>query len=112
MRSLRGKFLLVVVGGVVLPLAVLGLWLTGSAARSGEGLLQTRLDAALAQVVSEAGSRWVGLRSEILDVADDSVVQNALTTTARNRSNPRTLVVNAIRSTGSLTGSLISPMIL
>jgi signal transduction histidine kinase len=113
LRSLRGKFLLVVVGGVVLPLAILGLWLTRSAARSGEELLQTRLDAALAQVVSEAGTRWVGLRSEILDVADDPVVQNALTTKARNKStNPRTLVVDAIRNTGKLGGSLAAPMIL
>jgi len=70
LRSLRRRFLLVVLAGVIIPLAVVGLWLTGSASRSGEGLLRTRLDGALDQVVSEAGMRWVVLRSEMLDLAE------------------------------------------
>ncbi|MES2306596.1 MAG: ATP-binding protein [Gemmatimonadota bacterium] len=46
-RSLRGKFFRVVLGGLVLPFLLVGFWLTGTAGRSGEGLLRDRLDSAL-----------------------------------------------------------------
>ncbi|MBA2627412.1 MAG: HAMP domain-containing protein [Gemmatimonadales bacterium] len=68
--SIRARFLLVVIGAVAVPLAIVGLWLTQSAARSGETLLAARLDDALEQVVAEAGDRWIGLRTAMLDAAD------------------------------------------
>ncbi|MDQ3242413.1 MAG: ATP-binding protein [Gemmatimonadota bacterium] len=114
-RSLRARFLLVVLGGVLIPLAVVGLWLTRSAARSGEALLRTRLDSALDQVVVEAGIRWVGLRAEMLDIADDSAVQRVLSVTADARLPRRpesTLVVSATGRTDNLGASLASPITL
>ena len=81
-RSLRARFLLVVVGGVVIPLAIVGLWMARATERSGRALLRTRLDGALAQVVAEVGGRWVRVRAGLLDVADDSSVQESLARTA------------------------------
>jgi signal transduction histidine kinase len=89
------------------------LWLTGSAARSGESLLRSRLDGALDQVVSEAGMRWVGLRSEMLDIADDSAVQRVLalgTAVKVPPGSPRTIVVGAVGQTRNLAASLASPV--
>lgn len=80
-RSLRGRFLLVVVGGVVIPLAIVGLWMARATERSGRELLRTRLDGALAQVVNDVGGRWVRVRAGLLDVADDSAVQASLART-------------------------------
>lgn len=77
-RSLRGKFFRVVLGGVVLPFLVVGFWLTGTAGRSGEGLLRDRLDLALGQVSMRAGEQWIALRATLLDVAEDSAVHAAL----------------------------------
>lgn len=45
--SRRAKFLLIVLCGGVLPLAVFGLWLTGTAERSAETLQQSHLDTSL-----------------------------------------------------------------
>ena len=77
-RSLRSRFLLVVVGGVVIPLAIVGLWMARATERSGRGLLRTRLEGALAQVVTEVGGRWVRVRAGLLDIADDTTVQASL----------------------------------
>lgn len=54
--SLRGKFFRVVLGGVVLPFVVLGLWLTQTARPSGEELLLARLDHALDKVLVQVNS--------------------------------------------------------
>ena len=77
-RSLRAKFLLVVSAGVVVPLAVVGLWLTRATERSGRDLLRTRLDGALVQVVNEVSGRWVVARAALLDMADDAAVRSTL----------------------------------
>lgn len=76
--SLRSKFILIVVGGAVLPLALLGLWLTRTAERSGEELLRARLQNSLGQVVDEVGLRWLSQRSELLRLAECPAVQAAL----------------------------------
>jgi signal transduction histidine kinase len=68
-RSLRTRFLLVQLFGVVLPLAITGLWLAQSTRRTGEALLRSRLDAALAQVAEQVGTRWVSIRSDLLTAA-------------------------------------------
>lgn len=91
------------------------MWLTRSAARSGESLLRTRLDGALDQVVSDAGTRWVALRSEMLNIADDSAVQGVLrrgSLQGTARESPATLVVGTAARTGSLIASLTSPLTL
>lgn len=79
-RSLRAKLLLLIVFGVAIPLAVVGMWMSGATERSGRELLRMRLDAALDTVVGEIGDRWLVVRSELLDFAEAPAVQAALAT--------------------------------
>ncbi len=83
--SLRSKFILIVLGGAVLPLALLGLWLTRTAERSGEELLRARLQASLSQVIDEVGLRWLSQRSQLLRLAESPTVQLALRDSVADR---------------------------
>jgi signal transduction histidine kinase len=76
--SLRSRFLLLVLLGVVLPLGAMGLWLTRSARRSGEDLVRARLEASLAETVEAAGRQWTLSLSVLLDLGDSRAVQVAL----------------------------------
>lgn len=95
LQSLRAKFLLGAIAGVLLPLALVGLWLARATERSGETLLRERLRAGLASIVDESGTRWVHTRSELLDIADDPAVQAAL---EKGRTTERTRDVNSVAS--------------
>jgi len=55
---LRARIMAIVIGGAILPLALIGAWLTASAARSGRALLQTELDSSLAEVSERIVDRW------------------------------------------------------
>lgn len=77
--SFRTRILLIVLTGAVVPLALIGLWLTRTSARSGEELLRERLKQALDQVVLDIGSRWPGQRSELLSLVEHPALQQALT---------------------------------
>jgi signal transduction histidine kinase len=74
----RTRVILVVVASSVIPLALVGLWLTNSAVRSGDQFLQDRLDGALEATVSLVGTRWIQLRSDLLFFGEDAGVQQAL----------------------------------
>ncbi|MEK7668817.1 MAG: ATP-binding protein [Gemmatimonadota bacterium] len=76
--SLRTKFVLVLTLSAVLPLGLVGLWLTRTAVRSGEVLLRHRLELALDGAVDEIGARWTGYRAELLDLAELPAIQEAL----------------------------------
>lgn len=76
--SFRARILLLVLAVAVLPLGLTGLWLTRSAARSGEALLRSRLEGAL-EIEAQAMERsWIRYRTALLDLADDPPVQRAL----------------------------------
>jgi len=79
-RSLgvRNRFILVVVLGVVVPIAVVGAWLAHTARTSGEALLRTRLDESLANAARTIGLRWVDERSALLTLAENAAVAAAL----------------------------------
>lgn len=114
-RSLRARLLLVILIVVVIPLAGVGAWLTGSAARSGEALLGQRLDVALGEVTSEVGTRWVDLRSAMLDIAADTAMQRVLTAAIGSappkESGPALLVVTN-EAMDVLATALASPLTL
>ena len=76
--SLRSKFILIVLGGAVLPLALLGVWLNQTAERSGEHLLRARLHSSLSEIVDGIGLRWLSRRSQLLRLAESPWVQEAL----------------------------------
>jgi signal transduction histidine kinase len=81
--SLRARFLLIVVLASVIPLALVGLWLTGSARRSGEDLLRERMGMALDEAVSVVTSQWIRHRSSLLFVAESPDVQSVLGSDSR-----------------------------
>jgi hypothetical protein len=84
LRSLRARFLLLLGAGVLAPLALLGLWLTQVGSRSGETLLQERLDSATASAARELGVRWTRHRSGLLDVAEHPAVRHWLSQQAHD----------------------------
>jgi len=69
--SFRARILLLVLAVAVLPLGLTGLWLTRSAARSGEALLRSRLEGALETEAQALERSWIRYRTALLDFADD-----------------------------------------
>ncbi|MCH7533461.1 MAG: HAMP domain-containing protein [Gemmatimonadetes bacterium] len=76
--SFRTRILLVVVAVAVVPLGLIGLWLTGTARRSGEELLLTRMSDVLDETATQLRSHWTRSRSQLLDLADHPVVRRSL----------------------------------
>lgn len=76
--SLRSRFLLLVLLGAVVPLGLVGYWLSRSARQSGEQLVRERLETSLLEIVNSVGSQWGGHRSALLDLAEDPAVVAAL----------------------------------
>jgi signal transduction histidine kinase len=68
----------IVVVASVIPLVLVGLWLSRTAMRSGERFLQDRVDAAVEATVHLVASQWTELRSELLFVAEDPAIQGLL----------------------------------
>lgn len=68
--SLRARIILLVLLLGVVPLGLIGLWGIFVAARSGETVLRTRLEAALDETTAELNARWALQRSEALDLAE------------------------------------------
>lgn len=80
-RSFRTRILVLVLTVAVVPMLLLGLWLTRSASRSGQELLHSRLADALDGTVSRIGGNWLRLRSDLLFLGEDEAVQERLRST-------------------------------
>ena len=76
--SLRTKFVLIVLVGAVLPLAIVGWWLTGSAVRSGRALLRTQLDASITRVMRDVREQWTQRGGELQLLANNSAVRSVV----------------------------------
>lgn len=76
--SFRTKFLLIALFGAVLPLGIVGLWLSRNAARAGEALLKAQLDSAVARIADDLRERWERRRSDLLLLAENRPVIRAL----------------------------------
>jgi signal transduction histidine kinase len=76
--SFRSRIWLIVLLASVVPLALVGLWLTGTALRSGERLLERRLEQGVSETVSVVTIRWTRLRSALLTLAESPEVRAAL----------------------------------
>jgi signal transduction histidine kinase len=72
------RFLLLVAVVVVAPLTLAGFWIAGSAARSGEALLRSRLRETNASVAAEISANWLRPRSGLLSFGEDDMVQQEL----------------------------------
>ncbi len=80
--SFRTRILLIVLSVTVLPLGLVGLWLTGAAARSGQEVITERVESAVRDAAAVAASRWVTHRSGLLDVTGEESIWRALAAAA------------------------------
>jgi signal transduction histidine kinase len=76
--GLRTSFLVILLLGAVLPLGVVGWWVTRTTQTSGQELLRTRLEQSLGDMVQTVGANWVELRSNLLALSESEVVRSAL----------------------------------
>jgi len=76
--SFRTRILLVVFGVTVLPLGLVGLWLTAAAARSGEDFIRETLEGAVGEAAVEAGFQWLAHRSALHDLTEMEPLRRAL----------------------------------
>jgi signal transduction histidine kinase len=76
--GVRTRFLLVVLVGVIIPLALIGAWLAHSGRRSAELLLREQLETALAGAAIDVGHRWIDMRGLLLDLGEHPAVIAAL----------------------------------
>jgi len=76
--SLRARFLLVVLVGVVLPIAVAGTLLVRSSRNTGVELVRSRLAAELDETVLAFGRKWSRDQSTLLDLSETRMVRLAL----------------------------------
>jgi signal transduction histidine kinase len=65
--------------GAVLPLALLGLWTTRSAARSGRELLESQLTSQVALDAAEVELRWAQHKGDLLMLGENEPARAALT---------------------------------
>jgi signal transduction histidine kinase len=65
LASFRARFLLVVFGAAVVPLALIGVWLTQSVVRAGENLLRSELDQSLDKISTGVVGRWIYRRGDL-----------------------------------------------
>jgi signal transduction histidine kinase len=77
--GLRTQILFIVLGGAIVPLALAGLWLTSSAVRSGERLLQTHLEQSADRFTAAVQTRWEYRRADILLIAGNEASVRVVT---------------------------------
>ena len=94
-------------GGVVLPLGLLGAWLARTAGRSGEELLRTRLETAMSAVVTEIGARWIQRRASLLALTEDTALHAALRRESASIGAADAAISSAMRAALSRGGDTI-----
>ena len=78
-RTLRARVLSIVLLGAVLPLALVGAWLTKGGVRSATDLLQRQLDASIDNVLRVAEQHWEDRRGDLLLLAESPPARRLVT---------------------------------
>lgn len=76
--SIRTHLLQIVLLGAILPLAIIGIWMTRSAVRSGRALLDEQLAGSVQNVARIIDKKWMDCRATLLLLADNQVTRDAL----------------------------------
>jgi signal transduction histidine kinase len=76
--SLRAGFQLLVLIGAVMPLAIVGVWLTNATSRAGQSLLRTQLDSAIEGIAQSVSVRWATREGELALLGNNDVVTRAM----------------------------------
>ncbi len=69
--GLQSRLILVILLGVVTPLAAAAFWMTRTTRSTGEALLRARLEESLGDAVLTLGDQWIRRRSDLLDFAQN-----------------------------------------
>ena len=77
--GLRTQILIIFLGAAIVPLAVVGLWLTRSAMRSGEDLLRSHLTESANRFSAAVTSRWEYRQGDIAMIAGNEATVRAVT---------------------------------
>ena len=77
--SLRTQILIIFLGAAIVPLAVVGLWLTRSAMRSGEDLLRSHLTESANRFSAAVTGRWQYRQADIAMIAGNEATVHAVT---------------------------------
>ncbi len=72
------RIVLIVLFGAVLPLALVGLWTTRAASRSGRDLLRSQLEGQLVRTVQEVVARWEQHKGDLLMLGESEPARVAL----------------------------------
>lgn len=73
--TFRGRMIAIVFAVAIVPLVLLGAWLAGATARSGEALLRARLNDGVREAANQLGASWTRRRSELQDLADNDAIR-------------------------------------
>ena len=76
--SFRTRILFIVLALGTIPPLLLGLWLTRSGTRTSQALVVSQVEEVLEETLPTIISRWIALRSQLLDLTDAPAVQGAL----------------------------------
>lgn len=76
--SLRGRILGIVVLGAILPLGLMGWWLSQSAAKSAEQRLRSQVDSSLVRLAAAMDTRWVYRDADLQLLTHNDVVVSML----------------------------------
>src|SRR4029079_17569056 len=82
-RALRRRLVLIVVVGAVVPLGLVGLWTTRTAARSGRALLASQLEAQVSVAADGVARQWAQYRGDLMMLGESEPTRVALRDTAR-----------------------------
>jgi signal transduction histidine kinase len=104
-RTLKSQFLLIVFLGAVLPLALVGVWLTRSAERAGTALLHTQLEAA-ADVMMARFDRWWSFREGELQLLASNTSAHAALSDAGMSSADSAYLLQAARAFAPVMSSI------
>jgi two-component system, NtrC family, sensor histidine kinase HydH len=77
--GLRTQILLIFLAAAIVPLALVGLWLTRSAMRAGEDLLRSHLTESADRFAAAAASRWEFRRADLELLAGNDATVRAVT---------------------------------
>ena len=80
--SIRAHLLGIVLLGAILPLGLIGFWLTRSGVRSGENLLDSQLTTSLQNIEQAIAARWEHRRSDLLLLAGNEAAVRVLSSGA------------------------------
>ena len=82
-RSIRAHILAIVLFGAIVPLTLIGVWLTANAVRSGKALLREQLSVSLAAITGSVREKWTLRQGDLLLLADNLAARHAVAADAR-----------------------------